>query len=143
MRNGAARRSYGGGDAAPFLVPGADTEGGSTISVPVRLSGFNWPIAVSALGSNTTITLTNGMTSETGADYLKEHLTFLLSNNLTLSIDSEAGETENEFFLTDGSSRYNELTFGATPGVYAFNTAPGGPTLVAALWDGVRFDPAS
>lgn len=138
----AARRSYGGGDVAPFLVPGSDSEGGSTISVPVRLSDFTWPIRVSQLDENTTITLTNGMTGEDGLRYLTRHLTFSIQGGGIVSIDSEASETENEYYLSDGSDRLNDLIGLISPGVYAFASISHGPTLTAAMWDGVQFDPA-
>lgn len=139
----AARRSYGGGEVAPFLVPGSDTEGGSTRSVPVRLSGFNWPIGVSQLGGNTTITLTNGMTGEAGLAYLSQHLTFYTRDQgVLISIFSRPSETETEYILSDGGDDFNSLVITATPGVYSFSIVSEGPTLGSALWDGVQFDPA-
>lgn len=139
----AARRSYGGGDIAPFLVPGSSSEGGSTSSVPVRLIGFEWPIGVASLRTaGAIVELTNGMVGEAGLRYLVDHLTFKIQGSDTVvRIVSEGGETENSYYLTDGSDLFNELT-GGSGGSYSFSNVTDGPTLTAAMWDGVQFDPA-
>lgn len=137
-----ARASYGGESMIPFLVP-ESSEGGNSMSVPVRLTGFNWPIQTSHLSGSATIALTNGMIGNAGLAYLSQHLTFYSSDQtIQISIVAVPGDEETEYYLTDSGDMFNKLVITATPGVYSFGVVAQGPTLGSALWDDVQFDPA-
>lgn len=138
-----ARASYGGESTIPFLVPEIPAEGDTPVDMPVELNNFNFPISVTTLSENqASIVLTNGMTGTAGAAYLKEHLTFRTSEGGTVSINSEEVAGTTRYFLADGADEFNQLDPGLTPGLYVFGDAAQGPTLAAAMWDGVQFDPA-
>lgn len=135
-----ARASY---NATPdaFLVPSSPQGGGGSLTPPpVSLTDFEWPISCTDLGG-ATITLTNGMTGEEGLSYLAQHLVFSTGDQL-VTIKLEGGGAENEYYLSQGGTNFNQLTITGEAGVYELTGASSGPTLTAALWDGQQFDPS-
>lgn len=136
-----ARASYRANPDA-FLVPNAPQGGGgvSPTPPPVSLTDFEWPTGVADLGG-ATITLTNGMSGEAGLAYLAQHLVFSTDSD-PVTIGIKSGESENVYVLKQGVNTFNTIIITAEPGVYELEGVSVGPTLNAALWDGVQFDPA-
>lgn len=135
-----ARNSYGV-SVEPFLVPGEGGSGDTPTPTPTAPVEFDFEFPTSVRGISTKhITLTNGMGGTEGLEYLKEHLTFYISEGGTLSIavgTEQSGDTY--YYLTDGFDVFNIFSYGAQTNVYQLSTVDFGPTIAKPLWDGEEF----